>query len=134
VMNERTAAYLSALRGSGGGPCFPRMTCRGGELLGLPALTSLSVARVGSPQETTITLLDPGRIWLTDEGRAAVSVSDKTNLEMSDVPSGDSMAPTAASMVSMFQTESIGIKATRWLNWRPVSAASAAATLTRVAY
>jgi hypothetical protein len=132
IMNPRSAAYLASLRGSGGSPCFPGTTARGGELLGLPVLTSGSIARSGSPEETYLVLCDPSRIWLCDEGRANISISGFADLQMVDNATADSMAPTATTVVSMFQTASLAIKATRWLNWKAVSAASAAAVLTKV--
>jgi len=132
VLHPRSAAFLASLRGSGGSPCYPGMGARGGVLLGLPCITSGSIARSGSPQETSLFLIDSSRVWLCDDGRMELSTSDATVVEMSDVPTGDSATGTGSSVVSMWQTESLAVKTTKWINWRAVDAASAAATLTRV--
>lgn len=134
ITSPRSAAYLAALRGSGGGPCFPGMGALGGTLLGIRAITSGAVSRTGSPQETFITLIDPSRVWLCDEGRLEIATTDRGAVEMADDPSNNSATGVGSSMVSLFQTESIAVKAVKYVNWRAVTAASAAATLTRVPY
>jgi hypothetical protein len=37
---------------------------------------------------------------------------------MSDTPTGDSVAPTPTQLVSMWQTNSLALKAERFINWK----------------
>lgn len=121
VMRPRTAVYLSKLRGTGGALAFPGMTARGGTLMGLPAITSTGVpVEVGSPGDgdASITLLDASQILVADEGGGDFEVTTEATLEMLDNPTNDASTPTATTQVSMFQTSSAAIKATRFANWR----------------
>jgi HK97 family phage major capsid protein len=116
VLRPRTALYLSGLRGTGGALAYPGMGVKGGTLAGLPALVSAaSPSDVGSPQEGgEITLLDPSQILVTDDGAGKVEVSEQTSIAMVDNPA----AP--ASMVSMWQTESVCLRSVRYANWQRV--------------
>ena len=134
VLNPRTATYLAGLRGTTGGPVFPGFGIRGGELLGLPALVSGSVVRTGSPQETFIALIDPSRVWLTESDRIELATSRTADLVMDDAPAMNSVVPTSTSVVSMWSTESVAMRAAQFLNWKPVTNASASSVLTGVAY
>jgi hypothetical protein len=78
-------------------------------------------------------LADASRVWLVDEG-ITFRASKEVLLEMSDVTTSNSLTPTAATGVSMWQTESVALLSTSWMNWRAVSNASAAAVLTGVEY
>jgi len=48
---------------------------------------------------------------------------------MTDTPAADSSAGTPAQGVSMFQTESTALIATRWLAWQAAAGTAHAATL-----
>jgi len=111
------------------------MGARGGELLGLPAVTTAAIARSGSPSPgpSYLVLVDGSRVWLTDSG-ITFRASKLTSLEMSDVPTGSSATPTAVNSVSMFQSENIALLSTSFVNWKTVTNASAAAVLTRIEY
>jgi len=37
---------------------------------------------------------------------------------MESDPAGDSITPTGTELVSMFQTNSVAIRAERWINWK----------------
>jgi HK97 family phage major capsid protein len=113
VLRPRTALYLSALRGTGGAPAFPQMGVKGGVLLGLPAIvSSASPSDVGSPAEGgEITLLDPSQILVADDGGGALEISEQTSVAMLDNPTSPS------TLVSMWQTDSVVLKVTRYANW-----------------
>ncbi len=117
VLRPRTALYLARLRGSGGALAHPLMTVKGGVLLGLPAITSASVPLddIGSPVTgfSQITLLDPSEILVADDGGSSIELSEQAALQMVD-----STVAGAQSMVSMFQTESVALKITRYANWQ----------------
>jgi HK97 family phage major capsid protein/HK97 family phage prohead protease len=119
VMTEELAEALSLMVTSLGNPQFPGMTPTGGTLLGRQVFTSQAAAITGSPDfSQLLILIQPGEVFLADDGGASVEASDQVSIEMDDGPSSQSSATaTGASVVSMFQTESIAIKAVRHVNW-----------------
>ncbi len=131
VVNSITAARLARMRGSSGAPAYPKISAKGGELLGLPVLVTSNIPRSGSPfpGATTLSLVDPSRVWMTDRDRIEVSMSKIATVEMDSLPTADASSGTGASTVSMFQTDSHAIKAVRWIGWQPVAGTSHAATL-----
>jgi hypothetical protein len=114
VMLPRTALFLSRMRGTGGNLAYPDMTVRGGSLLGLPALTSTAAPGFGSPSGGIIALIDASEILLVDDDNSEFAITTKGDLRMVD----ESASPAETSVVSMFQTESIAIKAVRYVNWK----------------
>lgn len=86
---------------------------RGGSIVGLPAFAS-----AGAPVGELI-LLDPGQIGVVDQG-IEFAATDAATLEMVNDPAMDSQAPTAATgeVVSLFQTDDVGIKLLRWVSWK----------------
>lgn len=131
VMRPRTWVYLKGLRGSGGALAYPGLTSvrDGGELAGFQVVvSSASHSDVGSPAEGgTITLLDPSQIIVADDNNSALEISGQTALAMADNPSSPS------TMVSMYQTNSVALKTTRYLNWQRCRAGMAQ-VLDQVAY
>jgi hypothetical protein len=114
IMHPRTALYLARLRGTGGALAHPGMTARGGELLGLPVLTSANVqiaSTTGSP--TTISLIDGDGILLADDGEATLSVARHASVQADDDPQAGAQA-----MISLWQQNMIGLRAERFINWR----------------
>ncbi len=73
-----------------------------------------------------VVLLNPRDVLLADDGTVAVDASREASLEMSDAPSSSAATGTGASLVSMFQTNSVALRAERWINW--VKARSTAAS------
>jgi HK97 family phage major capsid protein/HK97 family phage prohead protease len=121
VMSEVTAQALSMMVTSLGNPQFPGLTMTGGMIQGLPVITSSQATIAGSPQfANIIVLIFPGEVLMADDGTVTVEASDQVSLEMKDA-TGSTIQSTAtsagASMVSMWQTESIAVKAVRYLNW-----------------
>jgi hypothetical protein len=56
-------------------------------------------------------------IYLSDDGNVVLDASREASIQMLDDPTNDSVTPTATSMVSMFQTNSVALRAERWINW-----------------
>jgi HK97 family phage major capsid protein len=134
TMSATTAAYLASLRGTAGAPAYPKIGARGGELLGIPVFVSGALSQTGvSPTNGQITLLDPTQILVADPGLAEVKASQQAALQMLTNPTNDSRTPTATQMVSLMQTNSTAIHATRWLDWQ-VTNTEAVVTLEGVAY
>lgn len=119
IMTEQLAEALSLMVTSLGNPQFPGLTPTGGTLLGRPVFTSQVADTTGSPDwDNLLILLKPGEVFLADDGGASVEASDQVAVEMVDSSSQKSTATaTGASLVSMFQTESVAIKGVRHVNW-----------------
>lgn len=137
IMSSATALSLSLLVNPLGQPEFPTINMRGGTFVGLPVIVSEYVPTEtgGSPVTTTgfVVLANASDIYFADDGGVQVDVSREASLQMLDNPTNDSVTPTATSMVSMFQTNSVAFRAERILNWakrRP----SAVAVLNGVAW
>ncbi len=127
LMEATTALALSLMTNPLGQAEFPGITMNGGTLSGLPVLVSEYVPT------GVVALVNASDIYLADEGDIDVDMSTEASLEMDSAPTGDSVAPTAAELVSLWQTNSVGFRAERTVNWsrrRP----SAVAFLTGVAW
>jgi HK97 family phage major capsid protein/HK97 family phage prohead protease len=116
VMPNTLALAATILRNSLGQPEFPELTMTGGTLMGIPVITSQYAANQSGSGNIIVALNAPD-IYLADDGNVSLSASREASIEMSDAPSGDSVAGTGASLVSMFQTNSIAIRAERSINW-----------------
>jgi HK97 family phage major capsid protein len=128
VMSETTAQALSMMVTSLGNPQFPGLTMTGGTLNGLPVFTSQAANISGSPQYSEmIVLINPAEVFLADDGTATLESSDQVSVEMKDNATNQSTATSVGTtMVSMFQTESIAVKAVRHINWAKARSQAAA--------
>lgn len=128
IMSATTALSLSLMTNALGQPEFPGLTLNGGTFMGLPAITSQYVGNY-------VGLVNAEDIYFGDEGEVAVDMSTEASLEMMDNPVGDSIAatPVAADLVSLWQTNSVGFRAERTVNWMR-RRASAVALITGVAW
>lgn len=131
IMSATTALALTMVKNALGQRIYPEMTLQGGTFYGLPVIVSQYAALDGSPGNSIVVLLNASDIWLADDGQVVIDISREASLEMSDAPtnsvaSGSPEAPVATSLVSLWQTNSIGIKAERFINWarrRPTAVA-----------
>lgn len=110
IMSASTALALSMMRTALDQPEFSGITMSGGTFFGLPVVTSEHVSGYA-------VLLNASDVWFADDGGVAVDMSSEASLEMLDNPTGSSITPTAAQMVSMFQTNSVAFRAERTINW-----------------
>lgn len=122
IMKEELAEALAMMVTSLGLPQFPSMqdwSSGNARLNGRQVITSQVADTSGSPDyDNMLVLLQPGEVFLADDGGASVEASDQVSLQMDDGPTNKSTATaTGASLVSMYQTESIAIKAVRHVNW-----------------
>lgn len=119
IMTPEQALNIGLMLSSLGTPLFPGINAKGGELLGLPVVTSNSANIPGSPNsgKMIIAAVVP-EILLADDGQVEIDVSREAAIQLLDNPTNASTGSTAATtMVSMFQTHSIALRATRWINW-----------------
>lgn len=112
LMPETVAIDLSQATTPMGAQAFPGVTPTGGNLAGLPVMTSQYVPA------NVVMLIKGDEIFLGDESGIQVSMSDQASLVMDDAPSSSSTAPAAAQVVSMFQTNSVAFLVERFINWQ----------------
>lgn len=116
IMSATVALRLSLMRNALGQKEFPDITMSGGIFEGLPVITS---EHVPTPTAGSYVLLvSCPNVWLSDDGNVVVEASREASLQMLDNPTNDSDTPTPTTLVSMFQTNSVAIKAERWINWK----------------
>ena len=115
VMSAMTALGLSLMRNPLGQAEFPGLTMNGGVLDGVPVITSEYFAPVTAGGY--VALINAQDIYFGDEGGVQVDVSREASLQMLDNPTNDTVTPTATTMVSMWQTNSVAFRAERILNW-----------------
>lgn len=123
IMTPIQAMAIGMMLSANSVPIYPGLTMKGGNLLGIPVVTSMSCQMVGSPvagEGQMIILVMAPEVMLADDGQVTIDASREAALEMLDNPTNQSGAagPTATSMVSMFQTNSVAIKAVRFINWQ----------------
>lgn len=111
------ARHLSLVREALGTQAFPGVTMTGGTLDGVPLRVSQYLANNGGSGGAPFILVDESEIYLADDGTVTLDQSDQVSLEMSDAPAHDSSTPTAAQLVSMWQTNSIAFRAERFIWW-----------------
>lgn len=119
IMSAHTVLGLMTLFNAFGQPEFPGLSVRGGSLFGIPVITSeyIGYTQDSPSQGRLAVLVNANDIALADDGGFNVDMSREASLEMSDAPAQNSTTPTAAQMVSMFQTNSVAFRAERTINW-----------------
>ena len=129
IMSAIRALALSLMQNPLGQPEFPGITMTGGVLFGLPVIVSQYC-----PSDIVI-LVHASDILLADDGQVVGDASREPSLAMADAATvtGDSTVPTPAELVSMFQTNSVALRAERWITWKR-RRESAVAVLTGVAW
>lgn len=114
------ARMLAFSRDPLGTRAFPEMTPQGGSLDGVPVRVSQYLANNGGSGGAILALIDEAEIFLADDGSVTVDASEQASIEMSDTPAGSSNPTVAASsvnLVSMWQTNSIALRAERFIWW-----------------
>jgi hypothetical protein len=96
----------------------PNVGFSGGEVSGIPVVTSPYVPF------GLIVLLDAASVAVA-EGDSAVKVSRDASIEMSNTPAGDALTATGSSLVSLWQSNAVGLLAEHTINWRLMRANAA---------
>ena len=114
VMTPSMAKALSLLVNALGQTEFPGLNANGGTLLGDTVYTGDNV----TPGDWI--LMKPSDIWKIGDSGIEISMTDTATLEQDDAPAGASDTPTAASatLVNLWQTESVGFKVVRRINYQ----------------
>ena len=114
------ARYLAFARDALGNVAFPGVTPNGGTLDGIPLRVSQYLANNGGSAGSPFILVDEAEVFLADDGNVTLDASEQASIEMSDTPVGSSNPTVAASsvnLVSMWQTNSIALRAERFVWW-----------------
>lgn len=127
VMRATDALAAGFLVNALGQPEFPGVNANGGRINSVPLITSQAVP------SGTVVAVQPSEIYYADDGGFMVDVSREASLQMLDNPTNDTVTPTATSLVSLWQTNSVGFRCERILNWA-LRRTSAVAYLSGVAW
>lgn len=115
VMHPQSATYLATQRGSGGAAAFPLIGPTGGELLGIKVITSTAVGRSGSPNEKFLCLIDASEVLFAADDAVELSLAQHASVQMNDVP-----VIGAQSLVSLWQSDLVGLRVEQNVAWRVV--------------
>jgi capsid protein/prohead serine protease len=129
VMTPSMAKALALLVNALGQPEFVGLNADGGTLLGDKVVTGDNV----TPGDWI--LLKPSDIWKIGDSGVQFSMSDSAMVEQDSAPQGATDTPVAASatMVSLWQEESVGFKIVRRINYQK-RRTSAVAVLSNAEY
>lgn len=113
--SPRVALFLSTRRSSNGERTFPDAGLLGGSILGVPLL-------VCTHAPDNLVALDATGVALADAG-VELDSTEEASVQMSDTPTnssggaGSPAAPTPTDVVSLWESNAIAIKATRFISW-----------------
>ena len=115
VMSSVQAARLALFRNALGQYEFPNITAAGGSIAGIPVVTSENVPTDSSG--SIIALVKPSEILLADDGSVTLDASREATLDMvgGNTPN-----------FSLWQRNCVGIRAERYITWKPRRAAAVA--------
>jgi hypothetical protein len=112
IMSPANALSLSFRSNLDGSPEFPGVGLNGGNYRGLTFITS-------NASTTNVTALQPALILYADEGGVSIDASREASLQMDSAPMSPADATTV--YVSLFQTNSVALRAERFVNWKRVT-------------
>jgi HK97 family phage major capsid protein len=118
IMRASTAVELTMVGARSASSTFIDLTAKGGTLFGLPCVTSTAV-----PEDSSgpyVILIDAGAI-LFGAGLTEVVSARHASLQMDNEPTNNAATATGTQLVSLFQTDSVGIKVQREINWSVVN-------------
>ncbi len=119
LMSPTRALQISLMMNALSAPEFPNITMMGGTLLGFPVIVSSALATGSSPSTDMIIFANQSDIYLADDGGVNVEASDQASLEMLDSSLvQDATNGTGTSLVSLWQTNCVGLRAEREITWK----------------
>lgn len=134
IMTQTIALKLSLARNSLGNRLNPDLTLQGGYLEGIPVIVSQAVSTLGSPTANMVVAVNAEDVFLADDGNVAIDASEQASLQMDDAPgTQDGTTGTGTSLVSLWQTNMLGLRAEREIAWK-VTRTAAVQYLSGVAY
>lgn len=115
IMPATLALALSLMQNPLGQAEFPGVGMNGGTFFGLPVIVSEYVPTITGG--TYVALVNASDVYLADDGGISVDMSREASLEMDSTPTMTSDSPTESTLVSLWQTNSVGFLAERTINW-----------------
>jgi HK97 family phage prohead protease len=121
IMSSKSASALSMMQNALSQPSFPTVSMTGGSLSGMPIIVSDVIGRAGPNSQTAVpeivVLVNARDIFMAQDDGIQIDQSDQVSLQMDDAPTMTSATPTGTSVVSMWQTNSIAIRAEHAIGW-----------------
>jgi HK97 family phage major capsid protein/HK97 family phage prohead protease len=111
IMSASNALALSFRSNLDGSPQYPGVTINGGTYKGLTFVTSQAAG-------TNVIALQPSLILYADDGGVTIDASREASLQMDSAPMSPADATTV--YVSLWQTNCVGLRAERFVNWKRV--------------
>lgn len=113
LMGETVAFKLGTMVNAVGAPAFPGLGVNGGNILGIPVVTSNV-----TPLQTRIVALHAPSVMIADEGGTEIDISREATIIMDTVPATVVQAAAAApTHTSMWQNHLVGLRSVRYINW-----------------
>jgi HK97 family phage major capsid protein/HK97 family phage prohead protease len=112
IMSAANALSLSFRSNLDGSPQYPGLSVNGGTYKGLTFITSQAAG-------ANVIALQPALVLYADGG-IEIDASQEASLQMDSAPASPADATTV--YVSLWQTNSIGLRAERFVNWNKASA------------
>lgn len=109
IMSEANAFALSTALSTNGVRVNPDLTAKGGNILGVPVVTSQAAGQV-------VALVHAQSILFADDGGVNIDVSREASVEMNTAPT--SPATASSVYISLWQLNLIGLRAERFINWK----------------
>jgi len=115
ITDAKTARALTLLRNPLGAREFPGVRMSGaGEIDGVPLIVSNYVP--GDSSGSLFILAFASEIYLADDGQVNIDISREATIFLDDAAA--TATPTAAQLVSMFQTNQLAVRAERYVRWQ----------------
>jgi HK97 family phage major capsid protein len=118
LMTATTALALSLMTNALGQPEFPNVNMNGGTLNGIPVIVSEYLDNSAGSAGGQVIMVNAQDVYLADDGQVQLDASREASLQMDTEPTNSAASGTGASLVSMFQTNSVAIRAERFINWK----------------
>lgn len=115
IMSSSMALSLSLMLNPLGQPEFPGISMMGGTFFGLPVIVSEYMPTVTGG--SYVALVNAQDIYMADDGGINVDMSREASLEMATDPTMTADSPTEQTTVSLWQTNAVGFRAERTINW-----------------
>ncbi|MFN6950969.1 MAG: phage major capsid protein [Albidovulum sp.] len=115
IMSSSLALSLSLMLNPLGQPEFPGINMMGGTFFGLPVIVSEYVPTITGG--SYVALVNAQDIYMADDGGINVDMSREASLEMATDPTMTADSPTEQTTVSLWQTNAVGFRAERTINW-----------------
>lgn len=116
VMPDSLVTALTFMVNALGQSEFPDLSADGGTIRGLKIVPSEYVANSSGAGNMVVAIAER-EVFLADDDQVVIDASREASLQMSDAPSNNAATAAGQSLVSMWQTNSIALRAERFVNW-----------------